>query len=115
MYVVRLTSRQRIPPQRLHDRAANVLVIIEYGAPWTLAEIKRRVSAATDLPQKLVPDLQGTGLAADPGFGAVRMDVYSPGGRPRADVLAQCDALRRLYRPTGPHPVHERQTHDTTG
>ncbi len=39
-----------------------------------------------------------TGLAADPGFGAVRMDVYSPSGRPRADVLAQCDALRRLYR-----------------
>lgn len=57
MYVVRLTGRQRILTPRLHDRAANVPVIIEYGAPWSFTEIKCRASAASDLPQKLVPDL----------------------------------------------------------
>lgn len=98
VYVVRLTGRQRIAPQRLRGRAADVPVILEYDAPWSLTEIKRRVSEVADQPHKLVPDLQGASLAADPGFGAVRMEVYSPGGRPRAEVLAQCDALRRLYR-----------------
>lgn len=98
MYVIRLTGRQRISPQRLHDRAANVPVIIEYDAPWSLAEIKLRTGKASDRSQGLVSDIQGTSIAADPGFGAVRMDVYSPGGQPRTDVLAQCDALRRLYR-----------------
>ncbi len=96
VYIVRLTGSRRIPPQRLRDKAANVPVLIEYGAPWSFAEIKRRASAASDRPQMLVPDLQGTGLAADPGFGAVRMDVYSqaddlaPISWPNATHFADC-------------------------
>jgi len=74
VYVIRLTGRQRIPPQRLHDRAANVPVIIEYDAPWSLAEIKLRAGKASDRSQGLVSDIQGTSIAADPGFGAVRME-----------------------------------------
>jgi hypothetical protein len=33
-----------------------------------------------------------------PDAGWISLDVYSPDGRPRADVLAHCQALRRAYR-----------------
>ncbi len=53
VYIVLLTGRQHIPPQRLHDRAANVPVIIEYGAPLSFAEIRHRAGVASDRPQRL--------------------------------------------------------------
>ena len=97
-HVVWLTGTAPIPPLRLSGRARGVPVVILYGAPWSLAEVSRRREAASPALSRLVPDAQGVGYAEGPGANYVEIMVYSPGGRPRPDVLAQCDALRSAYR-----------------
>jgi len=98
VHIVALTGTEPIPPMRLADRAAGVPVEIAYGAPWSLEEVMRRRSAANAEMLRLVPDAQGEGFMETPEGGWIKLDVYSPDGRPRADVLAHCDALRRAYR-----------------
>jgi len=97
-HVVWLTGTDPIPPLRLSARARDVPVVIRYGAPWNLAEVMRRREAASPALARLVPDAQGVGYAEGPGANFVEIMAYSPGGRPRQDVLAQCDALRSAYR-----------------
>ena len=98
VHVVALTGSQPIPPLRLGDRAAGVPVEIVYDAPWSLEEVMRRRIAAGETMRRLVPDAQGEGFVEMPEGGWISLDVYSPDGRPRQDVLGHCDALRRAYR-----------------
>ena len=97
-HVIWLTGNERVPPLRLSGRARGVPVEIRYGAPWSLAEVMRRREAASPALTRLVPDAQGVGYAEGPNANFVEIMVYSPGGQPRADVLARCDALRSAYR-----------------
>ncbi len=97
-HVVWLTGTEPVPPLRLRDRAADVPVEIVYDAPWSLEEVMRRREAAHPVLARLVPDAQGVGYMEGPDGGYVSIDVYSPDGQPRADVLARCDALRAAYR-----------------
>lgn len=100
-HVVALTGTDTIPPLRLSGRAADVPVVITYDAPWTLQEVHRRLREvhAQGTLERLVPDQQGgAGYIESPDGGWVLINVYSPGGQPRDDVLAHCDALRRAYR-----------------
>lgn len=97
-HIVWLTGRQPVPPLRLSGRARDVPVVIRYDAPWSLEEVSRRRAAASPALLRLVPDAQGVGFSEGPGANFVEIMVYSPDGRPRADVLAQCDALRSAYR-----------------
>jgi hypothetical protein len=97
-HVVWLTGSAPIRPLRLTHRAANVPVEIRYGAPWSEQEVMRRRSAAGPQRARLVPDAQGEGFVQGPDAGWISLDVYSPDGGPRADVLAHCQALRRAYR-----------------
>lgn len=95
-HLVRLTGSDPIPPLRLRDWAADIPVVIEYDAPWSLAEVLRRRSATTEALIRLVPDLNGSGYHEYMGYGAVSLDVYSEDSQPDEAVLAKCDALRRL-------------------
>lgn len=97
-HVVALTGTEPIPPLKLGGRAADVPVVITYNAPWSLREVERRRAAAHDALMRLVPDAQGLGYMESPEGGWILIDVYSPGAKPRPDVLARCDALRRAYR-----------------
>jgi hypothetical protein len=60
--------------------------------------VERRREQAHATLMRLVPDAQGVGFMESPEGGWILIDVYSPSGQPRADVLAHCDALRRAYR-----------------
>jgi hypothetical protein len=97
-HVVALTGTERIPPLKLAGRAAGVPVVITYDAPWSLREVERRREQAHEALMRLVPDAQGVGFVESPEGGWINIDVYSADGKPRADVLAHCDALRRAYR-----------------
>jgi hypothetical protein len=97
-HVVWLTGTAPVPPLRLTHRAAAVPVEIRYGAPWTERDVQQRRIAAGPARAQLVPDAQGEGFMQLPGAGWINLDVYSPGGAPRDDVLAHCEALRRAYR-----------------
>jgi hypothetical protein len=97
-HIVWLTGAAPVPPLRLTHRAADVPVEVRYGAPWSLEEVSRRRVAAAPARARLVPDANGEGYREGPDGGYVSLDVYSPDGRPRADVLAQCEKLRQAYR-----------------
>lgn len=97
-HVVALTGTEPVPPLKLAGRAADVPVVITYDAPWSLREVERRREQAHAALMRLVPDAQGVGFMESPDGGWVNIDVSSPDGQPRADVLAHCDALRRAYR-----------------
>lgn len=97
-HLVVLTGTRTIPPLKLGGRAADVPVVITYGAPFSMQEVARRRSQGQEAARRLVPDLLGTGYADSPGGGWIKMDVFSADGRPRVDVLAHCDALRLAYR-----------------
>ena len=98
VHIVALTGSERIAALRLGARAADVPVEIVYDAPWSLEEVLRRRTAGNPAMLRLVPDAQGEGYMESPEGGWVLLQVYSPGGEPRVDVLAHCDALRRAYR-----------------
>lgn len=97
-HVVALTGTEPVPPLKLAGRAADVPVVITYDAPWSLRDVERRREQAHAALMRLVPDAQGVGFMESPDGGWVNIDVSSPDGQPRADVLAHCDALRRAYR-----------------
>jgi hypothetical protein len=97
-HVVALTGTEAVPPLKLGGRASDVPVIVTYDAPWSLKEVERRREQAHAALMRLVPDAQGVGFMESPEGGWINIDVYSPDGEPRADVLAHCDALRRAYR-----------------
>ena len=97
-HVVALTGSEPVPPLKLAGRAADVPVVITYDAPWSLREVERRRERAHATLMRLVPDAQGVGFMESPEGGWINIDVYSADGKPRADVLAHCDALRRAYR-----------------
>jgi len=97
-HVIALTGTEPVPPLKLAGRAAEVPVVITYDAPWSLREVERRRVQAHATLMRLVPDAQGVGFMESPDGGWVNIDVSSPDGKPRADVLAHCDALRRAYR-----------------
>ena len=97
-HLVALTGTRPIPPLKLGGRAADVPVIVSYNAPFSMQEIARRRGQGQEVARRLVPDLLGTGYAHQPDGGWIKMDVFSADGRPRADVLAHCDALRLAYR-----------------
>lgn len=97
-HVVALTGTRPVPPMKLGGRAAFIPVVVTYGAPLSKREIARRRAANRLAADRLVPDMQGTAYVHDPQGGYLRMYVYSSDGRPRADVLTRCDALRRAYR-----------------
>ncbi len=97
-HVVWLTGTAPVPPMRLRDRAAGVPVEIRYNAPWSIAEVFRRRAAVAPILPQLVPDVQGEAYREGPDAGYIHLDVYSPGGRPRDDVLARCDKIRAAYR-----------------
>lgn len=97
-HVVALTGTEPVPPLKLAGRAADVPVVITYDAPWSLREVERRREQAHETLMRLVPDAQGVGFMESPEGGWILIDVYSADGKPRADVLAHCDALRRAYR-----------------
>lgn len=97
-HVVWLTGSERVPALRLGGRAADVPVEIVYGAPWSEAEIFRRRGIGNPVMTRLIPDAQGEGHMQFVEAGWVNLDVHSPTGEAREDVLAHCDALRRAYR-----------------
>ena len=97
-HVVWLTGHERVPPLRLGGRAADVPVEIVYGAPWSEAEVSRRRRIGGETMRRFIPDAQGEGFSQFADAGWVHLDVHSPTGEPREDVLAHCDALRRAYR-----------------
>jgi hypothetical protein len=99
-HVIALTGTDTIAPLKLPGRAADVPVVITYDAPWTLQEVHERLRQvhAQGTLQRLVPDAQaGAAYQESPDGGWMLIDVHSPEGQPRADVLAHCDALRRAY------------------
>lgn len=97
-HLVALTGTRPIPALKLGGRAADVPVIVTYNAPFSMEEVARRRDQGQEAAQRLVPDLLGTGFAHRPDGGWINMQVFSADGRPRADVLAHCDALRQIYR-----------------
>ena len=97
-HLVALTGTRPILPPKLGGRASNVPVVVSYNAPFSMQEVVRRRDQGQEAAQRLVPDLLGTGFAHRPDGGWNHMQVFSADGRPRADVLAHCDALRLAYR-----------------
>jgi hypothetical protein len=100
-HVIALTGSDSISPLKLTGRAADVPVVITYDAPWTIQEVHERLRQvhAQGTLQRLVPDAQaGAAYQESPEGGWMLIEVHSPDGQPRPDVLAHCDVLRRAYR-----------------
>lgn len=97
-YIVRLTGSDPVSIPSLGGRAADVPVVVEYNAPWSLAEAETRRRVGSEAARRLIPELQGEGYDEWRGYGAISLDVYSLNGEPDKELLAHCDALRRAYR-----------------
>ena len=96
-YLVRLTGTEPIPPLELGGRAADVPVVVEYGAPYSLTDVDEFRSSGHTTAAQLIPQLMGVGYRADYGTGSILLDVYNPGGAPDETVLSHCKALRIAY------------------
>ena len=96
IYEIAVTGEDRINPPPLRDRAKGVPVKVVYGVPVSDAEFMRRRDIGRPIAQRLV-DMTGEGGSPENGW-AVRLSVFSEGGKPAPEALAQCDALRRAYR-----------------
>lgn len=96
-YRVRLTGRRPIPKPQLGGRAAEVPVMVEYGAPYSLAQVEHFREAGRTTAAQLLPQLIGVSYRADYGTGSLLLDVYHPGGVPDETALSHCRALRIAY------------------
>jgi hypothetical protein len=96
IYEIAVTGEGRINPPPLRDRAEGVPVKVVYGVPVSDAEFMRRRDIGRPIAQRLI-DMVSEGGSPENGW-AVRLSVFSEGGEPTPEALAQCDALRRAYR-----------------
>lgn len=92
-FLVKVTGHDPLPAYRLGGRARDVPVVVEYGMPWSADELQRKVTAATPELMRLLPDAQGWGVSNGYGLGALFVHVYSPSGRPPADLASLCERV----------------------
>ena len=93
--VVRLKGEMPIPAMKLGHRAKDVPVVVEYGAPYSLADVQALRARIDHRLTALLPTLNGT--AFDEDKGAMWLDVYAPDDAAKAAALAKCAEIERLY------------------
>jgi hypothetical protein len=94
-FVVRVTGHASLPAYRLGGRARDVPVVVEYGMPYSAEQLREKARAATPELMRLLPDAQGWSVSEGYGFGALSIHVYSPTGRPPANLTSLCEQLIR--------------------
>gem|GEM_PF-4652746 len=94
-FLVKVTGHAPLPAYRLGGRARDVPVVVEYGMPYSAEQLRQKASAAHDQLKRLLPDAQGWSVSEGYGLGALFIHVYSPTGRPPANLTSLCEQLIR--------------------
>ena len=97
-FLVKVTGHEPLPAYRLGGRARDVPVIVEYGMPYSADQLQQKVTAAQDQLKRLLPDANGWGVSNGFGLGALFIDVYSPTGKPPANLTSLCEQLIEAVR-----------------
>jgi hypothetical protein len=94
-FVVKVTGHAPLPAYRLGGRVRDVPVVIEYGMPYSADQLREKARRATPELMRLLPDAQGWSVSEGYGLGALSIHVYSPTGRPAANLTSLCEQLVR--------------------
>ena len=92
-FLVKVTGHDPLPAYRLGGRVRDVPVVVEYGMPYSAEQLRQKASAAHDRIMRLLPEAQGSGVREGYGLGALFIHVYSPTGRPPANLTSLCEQL----------------------
>jgi hypothetical protein len=92
-FLVKVTGHDPLPAFRLGGRARDVPVVVEYGMPYSADQLRQKARAATPALMRLLPDAQGWSVNEGYGYGALFIHVYSPTGKPPANLTSLCEQL----------------------
>lgn len=92
-FLVKVTGHDPLPAYRLGGRVRDVPVLVEYGMPYSAAQLQQKVDAKHGELTRLLPDAQGRYVSQGYGMGALFIQVYSPTGKPPANLSSLCEQL----------------------
>jgi hypothetical protein len=92
-FLVKVTGNEPLPAYRLGGRVRDVPFVVEYGMPYSADQLRQQAGAGRAELVRLLPEMQGNYVSEGYGLGAMFIDVYSPTGKPPANLTSLCEQL----------------------